>query len=68
MAEAAVIQVKRIHKVSKMSGRDPCLALLDLGETYYEELNTSPAQKLMSRLRRLRYFTNLGEVVKTSSS
>ena len=47
MAKAAVTQARKILKVSKMSGQNPFLALLDLRNTPEEELNTIPTQKLM---------------------
>ena len=51
-AEAAVKTVKRMMKRSRAAGEDPYLGLLNLRNTPQEGMDTSPAQRLMSRRTR----------------
>ena len=51
-AESAVKIAKGLFKKSQKSGKDPWLALLDQRNTPVEGLETSPAQRLMSRRTR----------------
>lgn len=51
-AEAAVKIVKRLFKKAKADNKDPLIALLNYRNTPTEGLDTSPAQRLMSRRTR----------------
>lgn len=51
-AESAVKTVKRLLHKAKASGQDPYLALLDHRNTPSQGLDTSPAQRLLSRRTR----------------
>ena len=51
-AEAAVKVVKRMMKRSRAAGEDPYLGLLNIRNTPQEGMDTSPAQRLMSRRTR----------------
>lgn len=51
-AESAVKTAKRLMTKAKMSGRDPYLAILDHRNTPTQGLDSSPAQRLLSRRTR----------------
>ena len=51
-AESAVKTAKRLLNKAKMAGQDPYLALLDHRNTPSQGLDTSPAQRLLSRRTR----------------
>ena len=51
-AEAAVKVVKRMMKRCRAAGEDPYLGLLNIRNTPQEGMDTSPAQRLMSRRTR----------------
>ncbi|XP_051794266.1 uncharacterized protein LOC127530799 [Acanthochromis polyacanthus] len=51
-AESAVKTAKRLMRKAKMAGQDPYLAILDHRNTPTQGLDTSPAQRLLSRRTR----------------
>uniref|UniRef100_A0A8C7WX48 Gypsy retrotransposon integrase-like protein 1 n=1 Tax=Oryzias sinensis TaxID=183150 RepID=A0A8C7WX48_9TELE len=51
-AESAVKTAKRLMRKAKLAGQDPYLALLDHRNTPTQGLDTSPAQRLLSRRTR----------------